>query len=63
MVNVKLTDVDWLEVAVFTVVFLVDCVWVEGVDFVTPIDCVASESTRRGVKSSVSDFDFSRATD
>jgi hypothetical protein len=29
VVNVELTDVDWLEVAVLTVIFLVDCIGID----------------------------------
>jgi hypothetical protein len=30
VVHVQLADVDWLEVAVLAVIFLVNCIWVDG---------------------------------
>ena len=45
VVNVKLADVYWLEVAVLAVILFVDCVWVLALDDVTSIDSKASEST------------------
>ena len=42
MVHVELTDVDWFEVAVFTVIFFVDRVWVSVLDNGSSVDCVTS---------------------
>jgi hypothetical protein len=63
VVNVELTDVYWLEVAVLAVVLLVDCVWVSTLDNSTPVDCVASVLTGNGLDSAVSYLDFCRSTD
>lgn len=62
MVHVQLADVDWLEVAVLAVVFLVNCIRVSVLDDSALIDCVASESARGGRHSIVSDLDFSWTT-
>jgi hypothetical protein len=63
VVHVELTDVDWLEVAVFAVVLLVDCVWVSILDDGALVDCVAPVSTGKRLKSSVAYLDFCRSTD
>ena len=63
MVNVELTDVDWLEVAVFTVVLLVDCVWVLVLVVGFLVDSLALVASTKGGCIFVSKFDFSRATD
>jgi hypothetical protein len=63
VVHVELADMDWLEVAVFTVVFLVDCVWVSTLDDSTPVDCVAPVFTVNGLDSAVTYLDFCRSTD
>lgn len=63
MVNVELTDVDWDEGAVFTVVLLVDRVRVLALDDVASVDGVASISTGKGRHSAIAEFDFSRTTD
>lgn len=58
-----MTDVDWDEPTVFTVVLLVDRVRVLRLDDVASIDGVASISTSRGRHSAIAEFDFSRTTD
>jgi hypothetical protein len=63
VVHVELTDVDWLEVAVFAVVLLVDCVWVSILDDGALVDCVASVLTSNGLESAVAYLDFCRSTD
>jgi hypothetical protein len=62
VVHVQLADVDWLEVAVLAVVFLVNCIRVSVLDDSALVDCVASESARGGRHSIVSDLDFSWTT-
>jgi len=63
VVNVELTNVDWLESAVLAVVLLVGCVWVE--EFVIGLDVngLALVSTAKGFCIFVSKFDSSWATD
>ena len=63
VVHVELTDVDWLKVAVFAVVLLVDCVWVSILDDGALVDCVASVLTGKRFKSAVAYLDFCRSTD
>jgi len=58
VVNVKLTDVYWLEVAVFTVVLLVDSIRV----LLLVVDCTAPVPTGK-VALCVSKFEVGRATD
>jgi hypothetical protein len=53
----------WLEVAVFTVVFLIDCIRVSILDNSSSVDCVAPEPTSSRRHSAISEFDFSRTTD
>lgn len=63
VVNVQLTRVDWLEVAVFTVVFLVYCVWVLPFVVALFVDSLTLvPSTERGCFA-VSKFDSGVATD
>ena len=45
MVHVKLTDVDWLEVTVLTVIFFMDCVGILTLNDVASVNRKASEST------------------
>ncbi len=54
---------DWLEVAVFAVVLLVDCVWVSILDDGALVDCVASIFTGNGLESVVAYLDFCRSAD
>jgi hypothetical protein len=63
VVNVELTDVYWLEVAVLAVVLLVDCVWVSILDDGALVDCIAPVLTGNGLKSAVTYLDFCRSTD
>jgi hypothetical protein len=63
VVHVELTDMDWLEVAVFAVVLLVDCVWVSILDDGALVNCVASIFTGNGLKSAVAYLDFCRSAD
>jgi hypothetical protein len=53
----------WLEVTVLAVVLLVDCVWVLALDDVASVNREASVSTGSRRHSTVSEFDFNRATD
>jgi len=48
VVNVELTDMYWLELAVFTVVFLMDCVWVLEFVIGFEIDRLALISCAKG---------------
>ncbi len=63
VVYVQLADVYWLEVAVLAVVLLVDCVWVLALDDVASVNREAPVSTGSRRHSTVSEFDFNRATD
>ena len=63
MVHVELADMDWLEVAVFPVVLLVDCIWVSILNDGALVDCVAPVSTGKRLKSSVAYLDFCRSAD
>jgi hypothetical protein len=63
VVNVELTNVDWLEVTVFTVVFLVDCVRVSVLVDGFLVDSLTLVASTKGSCFGVSKFDFGRATD
>jgi len=63
VVNVKLTDVDWLEVTVLAVIFLMDCVWVNRFISGFDVDGLALVSTAKGYCFGVSKFDSNRTTD
>lgn len=63
MVNVELTDVDWVEPALFTVVFLVDCVRVDKFVVCFLVDSFALVAPTKGGSLRVSKFDSSRSTD
>ena len=63
MVNVELTDVDWLEPTVLTLVFLMDCVWVYRFVVGFLVDSFALVSSTKGWRVLVSKFDFGKATD
>jgi hypothetical protein len=63
VVNVELTNVDWLEVAVLAVVLLVDCVRVSVLVDGFLVDSLALVASTKGGCIFVSKFDFSRATD
>jgi hypothetical protein len=63
VVNVKLTDVGWFEVAVLTVIFLVYSVRVSALNNVSAVDGIASEPAGDVRHFAISCFDFGRATD
>jgi len=63
MVDVKLADVDWLEVTVLTVIFLMDCVRIGVLVDGLLVDSLALVSASEGGSFRVSKFDFSRSTD
>lgn len=63
MVNVELTEVDWLKSAVFTVVLLVDCVWVLVLVVGFLVYSLTLIPSSKGGRLGVSKFDFSRTTD
>ena len=63
MVHVELTDVDWLEVAVFTVIFFVDRVWIDEFVVGLKVDGLALVLTAKVGSFAVSKFDSSRSTD
>jgi len=48
VVNVELTDMDWLELTVFTVIFLMDCVWILEFVIGFEIDSLALVSCAKG---------------
>ncbi len=54
---------DWLEVAVFAVVLLVDCVWVSILNDGALVDCVTSVFTGNRLESAVAYLDFCRSAD
>ena len=63
VVNVKLTDMDWFEVAVLAVIFFMDCVWVLPLVVALFVDSFAFVfATKRG-GFAVSKFDSGWATD
>lgn len=63
VVHVQLANVDWLEVTVLAVNFLIDCVRIDRLVMALLVDSLAlvSAAQRGGVF--VSKFDFSKATD
>lgn len=63
MVNVELTDVDWLEPAVLTVVFSVCQVRVDEFVVCLLVDGLALVPSSKGGSLRVSKFDSSRSTD
>jgi len=63
VVNVELTDVNWLEVAVLTVIFLVDCIGIDKFIVGFDVDSLALVSSSKFGPFGISKFDFSRTTD
>jgi len=63
VVNVELTDVDWVEPALLTVVFLMDCVRVDEFVVGFLVDGLALVPSSKGGSFRVSKFDSSRSTD
>jgi hypothetical protein len=59
VIHVELTDVYWFEVTVFTVVFLVDCVWIPALNNVSSVDRIASVAVADS-QLCISEFKFSR---
>ena len=63
MIDVELTDVDWLEATVFTVIFLVDCIRVKEFVIGFDVNSLALVSPSKVSSLGISKFDFSRTTD
>ena len=63
MVNVELTDVDWLEPTVLAVVFLMDCVWVLRLVVCLLVDSFALVPSSEGDSFAVPQFDSSGTAD
>jgi len=63
VVYVQLADVYWLEVTVFAVILLVDCVRVSVLVDGFLVDSLALVSSTEGSCFGISKFDFGRATD
>lgn len=63
MVNVELTDVDWLESAVLTEFFSVCKVWVDKFVMGFLVDGLTLVASSKGGSFRVSKFDSSRSTD
>jgi hypothetical protein len=63
VVNVELTDVDWLESAVLTELFSVCQVWVDKFVVGFLVDSLALVASSKRGSFAVSKFDSSRSTD
>ena len=63
VVYIQLRDVYWLEVTVFAVILLVDCVWIGVLVDGFLVDSLTLVASTEGCCFGVSKFDFSRATD